>query len=126
MKLTMLAITMTVTCVSVVCAQTPPKATGPYRAGYIRDACRTAIQTDADPGPTGRAVAEGMCSGVIGTVMHLAPAMSEQYRFCPPPGANLKQVVPILLKCLDDHPVLLDYDLRDVINAMGRATWPCH
>jgi Rap1a immunity proteins len=110
---------------SDVHAQTIQKATGPYQAGYLRDACRTAIQADANPGVTGRAIAEGTCGGAISTVLHLGPAMNQQYRFCPPPGTTLKQAIPILLKFLDDNPVMLDYDIRDVANFMGRKTWPC-
>jgi hypothetical protein len=95
----------------------------PYRAGYLRDACYTFIQGTSTA--SGRAVAEGTCAGAISTVMRFGRQMSEQFRFCPPPEAALQQVIPIVLKFLDDNPKALDLDIRDVANYVGRLTWPC-
>jgi len=96
----------------------------PYRAGYLRDACYTFTQQDTSAA-SGRAVAEGICAGAISTVMRFGRHMSEQFRFCPPPEATPQQIIPIVLKFLDDNPKALDLDIRDVANYVGRLTWPC-
>jgi len=57
--------------------------------------------------------------------MRFGRQMSEQFRFCPPPEATPQQIIPIVLKFLDDNPKALDLDIRDVANYVGRLTWPC-
>jgi hypothetical protein len=48
-----------------------------------------------------------------------------QFRFCPPPQATPKQVMPILSEFLDKNPNALKFDIRDVMNYVGRLNWPC-
>jgi hypothetical protein len=86
------------------------EATGPYRAEYLRDACKTLTQNTTNT-PSGRAMAEGTCAGAISTVARLGPIMNDQFRFCPPQQATPQQVIPILLEFLDKN--------------VGRLTWPC-
>jgi Ssp1 endopeptidase immunity protein Rap1a len=100
------------------------EATGPYRAEHLRDACQTLTQ-NATNTPSGRAAAEGTCAGAISTVVRLGPMMNDQFRFCPPQQATPKQVMPILLEFLDKNPAALKLDIRDVMNYVGRLTWPC-
>lgn len=106
-------------------AQQPQETTGPYRAGYLRDACSTLLKTTNGKEASGRAVAEGTCAGAISTVMRLGPMMKDQFRFCPPPEATPTQVIPIVLKFLDQNSAALKMDIRDVANYVGRLTWPC-
>lgn len=100
------------------------EATGPYRASYLRDACLTFTQNSADTSSV-RALAEGTCAGAISTVLRLGPMMNDQFRFCPPQQATPKQVMPILLEFLDKNSAALKLDIRDVMNYVGRLTWPC-
>lgn len=100
------------------------EATGPYRTEYLRDACSTLIQEGTNSS-SGRAVAEGTCGGAISTVMRFGPMMNNQFRFCPPPQATPKQVIPLLLEFLDKNPAALKLDIRDVMNYVGRLNWPC-
>jgi Rap1a immunity proteins len=51
--------------------------------------------------------------------------MSDQFRFCPPPGISTEQAIPILMKYLDQNPDALKYDMRNVANAVFHRVWPC-
>jgi hypothetical protein len=111
--------------ISLAQAQQPPEATGPYRADYLRDACSTLLERTANKEASGRAVAEGTCAGAISTVMRLGPMMRDQFRFCPPPEATPTEVIPLVLKFLDENPAAQKLDIRDLANYVGRLTWPC-
>jgi hypothetical protein len=62
---------------------------------------------------------EGTCGAAISTVLRLGPMMNDQFRFCPPPQATPKQIIPILLEFLDNNPVALKFDIRDVYELCG-------
>jgi hypothetical protein len=124
MRLSVLVIVSTIAChIATAHAQ---EATGPYRAGYLRDACNAlALTQGTSSEASGIAMAEGLCGGAISTVMRLGPKMNEQFRFCPPPAATPQQIIPIVVKFIDDNPKALNLDIRDVANYVGRLTWPC-
>jgi len=107
-----------------VSASLAQEMTEPYRANYVRDACQTLIINTRHT-ESGRAGMEGLCAGVIGTVMRLGPMMNEQLRFCPPPDGTPTEVISIVLKYLDDTPAAGSKDIRDVAIYVGRKTWPC-
>ena len=100
------------------------EATGPYQAGYLRDACYALTQTIPNESVS-LAGLEGTCAGAISTVMRFGPMMNDKFRFCPPPTLTPTQAIPTVLKFLDDNPKALNLDLRDVTNYVGRLTWPC-
>ena len=100
------------------------ETTGPYRAGYLRDACYAVTQNIANESAS-LAAAEGTCVGAISTAMRFGPMMNDKFRFCPPPGITPTEAIPIVLKYLDANPKALNFDLRDLANYVGRVTWPC-
>jgi len=122
MKLKALIIGAAILC-GTFCAEAQ-EATGPYRAGYLRDACYS-LTKDTTKESAGLAVAEGTCAGAISTVMRFGPMMNDKFRFCPPSGITPTQAIPIVLKFLEDNPKAQTLDIRDVANYVGRLTWPC-
>jgi hypothetical protein len=101
------------------------EATALYRAEYLRDACKTSLQTTTNPANAERAALEGICVGALGTVVRVGPQMNDKFRFCPPPQKTLKEIIPVLLDFLDKNPAALKLDIRDVANYVGRLNWPC-
>jgi hypothetical protein len=101
------------------------EATGPYRVGYIRDACNYLASASTSNSDPALAMAAGTCAGAISAIMRSGPAMNEQFRFCPPLAITPKQIMPLLMKFIDENPKTLDLDIRDVANYFGRLTWPC-
>ena len=103
-------------------AQTPA---GPYAASNLKAACATAIQSGvkATPETAGK---EGLCLGVVSTVLRFGPQMNERFRFCTPPSITVNEAIPALLKFIEANPQMNGLDIRDVANAAGRAMWPCN
>lgn len=104
-------------------------ATGPYRTEEIREACRLSMSNHAalEDKEAGKMLAEfeGICSGAISTVFRMAPQMNQTFRFCPPPEASLKEIMPLVIDYIDKNPKTLSLDIRDVANYVGRLSWPC-
>jgi len=123
MRPLILVTVLTIGLVTTAVAQAQ-EVTGPYRAEFLQDACLSLTQATTTTS-SGRAVAEGTCGGAISTVLRFGPMMNDQFRFCPPPQATPKQIMPILLEFLDKNPLALKLDIRDVMNYVGRLSWPC-
>lgn len=105
-------------------AQEIQEATGPFRTETMQAACRAFIDRQK-PHDAGAAFKEGVCVGVIETVMRLAPGMNATFRFCPSRDATLAQAMPVLIEYIDAHPAMLKYDIRDVASLAFRRMWPC-
>lgn len=110
--------------VAVANAQEIQEATGPFRTETMQASCRAFIDRQK-PHDAGAAFKEGVCAGVVGTVMRLAPGMNATFRFCPAREATLEQAIPVLVEYIDAHPAMLKYDIRDVASLAFRRMWPC-
>ena len=100
-------------------------ATRPFSSGNLREGCRRFVQNHSSSSLQ-NAGEEGICAGIVATVLRFGTSMSDRFRFCPPPHGTVAEAMPILVKYLDDNPNSLRHDLRDVANAVFRLTWPCH
>jgi hypothetical protein len=105
-------------------AQEIHEATGPFRTGAMMASCRAFVDRHK-PHDAEAAFKEGVCAGVVETVMRLAPGMNATFRFCPPREATLAQALPVLVEFIEADPKMLKYDLRDVASLAFRRTWPC-
>lgn len=110
--------------VPVATAQEIQEATGPFRTEAMHASCRAFIDRQ-QPHGAGAAFQEGVCAGVVGTVMRLAPGMNATFPFCPAREATLEQAVPVPVEYIDAHPAMLKYDIRDVASLAFRRMWPC-
>ena len=116
-----LFIVLAISNIEVVSAQ---ETDGPYRSSNLRDACISSIDNSRTYF-VDKAAAEGACGAAISTVFRFAYAMNDQYRFCPPPSITNQQVIPIIIKFIDNNPKALTMDIRDVANYVGRLNYPC-
>ncbi|HZV06042.1 MAG TPA: Rap1a/Tai family immunity protein, partial [Gemmataceae bacterium] len=67
----------------------------------------------------------GICLGIVSSIFGVGHWMDQERVFCPPPGANNKQALQIVVKRMEDRPQLMDGDLRILALIWFQEIWPC-
>lgn len=96
-----------------------------YAARALQADCRHFAEEATDLPDIDGAFRQGICVGIFAGMVAYGPAMEPKLRFCPPEGVGYKQAMKLVLRGIDTQPDLLDEDLRNVVVAVLRHTWPC-
>ncbi len=80
-------------------------------------------------GNVGKSVTEaargGGCAGMVGTLLAVGPKLSDDMKFCPPPGSNLPLGLKVFVKFLEDHPDRQEEPTITLALAAFREAWAC-
>ena len=90
---------------------------------FMLDACRGFVMGEAQRPLSQRL--QGMCIGIIDTLLTVGEHFPLESLYCRPPGLTLNEGVRVVVKYLEEHSDLLDQDFKLLSMIAFREAWPC-
>jgi hypothetical protein len=96
-----------------------------FSAGVLLPACRGFAEYTAVVPEPEVAFREGVCVGIFSAMLSYGLMYDPSLRYCAPKDAGIRQAIQFVVRGVDSQPNLLHEDLRGVIVAILRHSWPC-
>jgi hypothetical protein len=109
--------------VFIGCLIGPVYAQNMNTGSYTLPGCKAFTQRDVMPNAT--QFTQGICIGVIDTLLSLGANLPEPARFCPPPEATVGEAVRVAVIYLEEHPDKLGLNFKTLSTVAFRNMWPC-
>lgn len=96
-----------------------------FTGNVLLAGCRAYVSNPPSVPFDERRIDEGVCRGIMSTVLSYGPFLNKDMRFCPPEGTTPKQLAQVIVEYLDGRPDFMTIDVRVVANAVLRKKWVC-
>ncbi len=101
-----------------------PGQFSPTTAGGLEVGCRPIIEPQVAENRL-LLLESGRCSGIMQTVLALAPSLSPELAFCPPPTVAPWEAAGVFVDHVEGHPEVRQMDAIEIVIDAFRIAWPC-
>jgi hypothetical protein len=68
---------------------------------------------------------QGVCAGIVDTLIDLGGTLRADMRFCPPKGVSIMQSILVSNRYMEKHPEMLHINFKVLAIRAFKEAWPC-